>query len=527
MILPHTTKTLVRIYLFFRFTLSLVLLSTFFYYPSTRFLGDDNPSLFLWNAVAYFAICLASIALKPRSLTSISQFWILLSLTLDVVAMLIFMYASGGVESGLSYLILIFVAISGIFVRGQMAYAFAAMVSLLVVAESIYLLQWGGGSNKDVFSAGTLGILVFATTYLFQMLTERINASNQEAIRQASYAQHLQKLAQAIITRMRTGIVVIDHNGVVELINDSALQLMDLPIDVDYRDVNIREISALEQVVEQWQAEPTGGPPKVLELRAGQQARVSLSTLELGAHSRTVIYLEDHRVMTQQAQQLKLASLGRLTASIAHEVRNPLGAISHAAQLLEEAPGLSVQDKRLTQIIEQHSKRVNQIVESTLAMSRRKEPQPETLNLRDWLPRFLTQYRTGQNVAIDLQMQGQNHLVKMDPTHLSQILTNLLDNGLRYSQKNTGESRVKVIVDQSRGDETHYIDIVDYGLGITDDQLVHIFDPFFTTDEKGSGLGLYISKELCEINQATLHYRRTQDGLSCFRIDFSHYQRMF
>lgn len=527
MILPHTVTTLVRIYLYFRFTLSIVLFGTFFYYPNSRFLGEDNPSLFLWNALAYFTICLISIIFKPRPLKVIPRYWILPSLILDVVAMLLFMYASGGVGSGLSYLILIFVAISGIFVRGQVAYAFAAMTSLLVVAQSIYLLHWEGGTNRDVFSAGTLGILIFGTTYLFQILTERINASNQEAIRQANYAQHLQKLAQAIIARMRTGIVVIDNDGCIEMINDSALQLMDLPVDVDYREVNINEISALQDVVSEWRSRPEGGPPKVLELRAGQQARVSLSTLDLGQHSRTVIYLEDHRVMTQQAQQLKLASLGRLTASIAHEVRNPLGAISHAAQLLEESPALSTQDKRLTQIIEQHSKRVNQIVESTLALSRRQEPQPETLDLQLWLPRFLSQYQVGQDVTVDLQMNRRSHLVKMDPTHLSQILTNLLDNGLRYSKKSTGEARVQVVVNQSQGDETHVIDVVDYGPGIDQDQLTQIFDPFYTTDAVGSGLGLYISKELCEINQATLHYRRTQEGLSCFRIDFSHYQRMF
>ncbi len=526
MILQQTNTTLFSIYLYFRLLLVTILTITFIYSPGEKFLGAYSPSLFMATAMSYGTICVATL-IVPRNYFLDRHNWIFVSLGLDMLAMVVFLHTSGGMDSGLSYLLLIFVAISGIFVRGRLGFAFAAMGSILVMAESVYLLQIGDGSSRGVFSAGTLGILIFATTYVFQLLTQKIHTSNLEAIRQADYAKHLQKLAQAIITRMRTGILVVDDNGSIELINDSALQLLDLPLDVDYRDVHIQEINALHAVFEQWQTQLSGGPPQVLEIRSGQQARVSLSNIDLGSHSRTVIYLEDHRVMTQQAQQLKLASLGRLTASIAHEVRNPLGAISHAAQLLAESPDLVAQDQRLSTIIQQHSQRVNQIVESTLALSRRKEPQPEAIDLNLWIPRFLTQYRTGLKIEIDTQIESRAHMVKMDPTHLSQVLTNLLDNGLRYSAAHTGQAKVSVRVNQSQNDETHYIDIIDYGQGVSPEQLSNIFDPFFTTDEKGSGLGLYISRELCEINQATLHYRRTSEGKSCFRIDFSHYQRMF
>lgn len=526
MILPQTNSTLSSIYLYFRITLVIILTVTFFYSPGEKFLGAYSANVFIDVAAIYCLICLASVAI-PRHYFVDRPYWMYLSLGIDMIAMVMFLHSSGSIESSLSYLLLVFVAISGIFVPGRLGFAFAAMTSLLVMAESVFLVRFTDASNKEIFSAGTLGILIFATTYVFQLLAHKIQTSNIEAAKQASYAKHLQKLAQAIITRMRTGILVVDENGRIELINDSALQLMDLPLDVDYRDVEIQEINALRTVLDEWHANPVGGPPKVLDLRAGQQARVSLSTIDLINTSRTVIYLEDHRVMTQQAQQMKLASLGRLTASIAHEVRNPLGAISHAAQLLAESPELSTQDQRLSTIIQQHSQRVNQIVESTLALSRRKEPQPETINLNLWLPRFLTQYQMGLKVSIDLQIESRKHMIKFDPTHLSQVLTNLLDNGLRYSKVNTGEAKVLVMVNQSQNDETHYVDVVDFGAGIADDQLPSIFDPFFTTDEKGSGLGLYISRELCEINQATLHYRRTSDDKSCFRIDFSHYQRMF
>lgn len=527
MVNAQHNPTLLKIYFYFRAILAFFLLGAFLIATAKNVFGALYPQLFLWTILTYLGICLFTVVFaQPRKL--IHSFNRLVgSLIVDVLVLVLLIHASGGIESGLGYLLLVIVAMAGIFIRGQLGIAFAAMTSLLVIAETLYLFQLQHIGSKGLFSAGVLGVLLFCTAYAFQLLTEKLRTSNEEVVAQAAFAAHLQRLAQAIVARMRTGIIVVDNNNRIELINDSALRLLDLSLENDYRDLGLATISPLANLVNNWQKNPQNGLPQVLELRAGQQARVSLSTLELGASTRTVIYIEDHRVMTQQAQQLKLASLGRLTASIAHEIRNPLGAISHAAQLLAESPTISASDKRLTEIIHQHSQRVNQIVESTLALSRRKEPQPETFDLNHWLPRFVNQYRTGQNVIIDMEIADEPHLVKMDQTHLSQVLTNLLDNGLRHSRLFTGVAKVQLNVHKSPNDDISYLEVVDFGSGIANDQLVHIFDPFYTTEDRGSGLGLYISKELCEVNQASLHYHRTAQGLSCFRIDFSHFQRMF
>jgi two-component system sensor histidine kinase PilS (NtrC family) len=519
--------TLLKVYFSFRTALAFFLLGGYLAGASNHFFGALYPNLFLWTTLGYLGVCLfTSVFATPSKLVN-SFNRIAGSLIVDVMALVLLIHASGGIESGLGYLLLVIVAMAGIFIRGQLGIAFAAMTSLLVIAETLYLFQLREVDSKGLFSAGFLGVLLFCTAYVFQFLTEKLRTSNLEAAAQAALAAHLQRLAQVIVARMRTGIIVVDSDNRIELINDSALRLLDLSRESDYRDLGLASIPPLASLVTDWQNNPQSGLPQVLELRAGQPARVRLSMLEFGASTRTVIYIEDHRVMTQQAQQLKLASLGRLTASIAHEIRNPLGAISHAAQLLAESPSISKSDKRLTEIIHQHSQRVNQIVESTLALSRRKEPQPESFDLNDWLPRFVSQYSTGQTVVIDIEIESDQHLVKMDQTHLSQVLTNLLDNGLRYSRQHTGTAQVLLNVGKSRNDDISYLEVIDYGPGIGEDQLANVFDPFYTTEERGSGLGLYISKELCEINQASLHYHRTADGKSCFRIDFSHFQRMF
>jgi len=526
MIKIQHNPTLLKIYFYFRAVLAFLLAGTFFIATPHRVLGNLYPELFLWVVMSYLGLCLLTLVFAKPSKLVHSFNRLAASLIVDVLALVCMIHASGGIESGLGYLLLVIVAMAGIFIRGQLGIAFAAMASLLVIAETLYLFQLGQINSKSLFSAGFLGVLLFCTAYAFQILTEKLRTSNQEAAAQAAFAAHLQRLAQAIVARMRTGIVVVDNTRI-ELINDSALRFLDLLPESDYRDLGLDSIPPLAKLVGNWRKASTGGPPQVLELRAGQLARVSLATLDLGASSRTVIYIEDHRAMTQQAQQLKLASLGRLTASIAHEIRNPLGAISHAAQLLAESPAIKSGDKRLTEIIHQHSQRVNQIIESTLALSRRKEPQPEIFDLALWLPRFVNQYSTGQKVVIDIEIEPGAHPVKIDQTHLSQVLTNLLDNGLRYSRQATGAARVLLKVKKSHNDDISHLEIIDFGPGIDDERLPHVFDPFYTTEERGSGLGLYISKELCEINQASLHYLRTGDGLSCFRIGFSHHQRMF
>lgn len=524
--LQHNAS-LLKVYLYARTAVAMLLAGMFFLEIPGPIWGASHPALYLWTSASYVGICFLTLVFSPPYKLERSFNRLVGYLVVDVLAVLALIHASGGVDSGLGYLLLIFTAIAGVFIRGQLGIAFAAMTSLLVMGETVYLYQLNDADSKTVVSAGLLGILLFATAFAFQVLSEKVRTSNLEALAQARVAEHLQKLAQAIVTRMRTGIIVVGPNGHVELINESALQLLDMAPRAGYRDLTLDDVPGLDGVARQWRENTVSGPPQVIELRAGVQARLSVSTIDLGDTSRTVMYLEDHRVMTQQAQQLKLASLGRLTASIAHEVRNPLGAISHAAQLLAESPDIAAGDKRLTEIIHQHSQRVNQIVESTLALSRRKEPRAETLDMSLWLPRFITQFKAGVAVTVELVEAPEQHLIKMDPTHLSQVLTNLLDNGTRYSRENIGEAKVKVVLSKSHSDDTSYVEVVDYGKGISSEHLQHIFDPFYTTEEKGSGLGLYICKELCEINQASLHYRQAAHGGSCFRIDFSHHQRMF
>jgi two-component system sensor histidine kinase PilS (NtrC family) len=236
----------------------------------------------------------------------------------------------------------------------------------------------------------------------------------------------------------------------------------------------------------------------------------------------TLVFIEDSTEAQKRAQQLKLASLGQLSASIAHEIRNPLGAISHAAQLLGEAETLSKGDQRLSEIIQNHCLRMNGVIENVLHMSRRKVADPKSILLGEWVEKFLKEFSAGVpgEAQIETDLDSSYNSVEVDPIHLSQVLGNLCQNGMRYSFKNCGKSKIRVVAGIDSVSRHSYLEVIDYGEGVEDELVQNLFEPFYTTESTGTGLGLYLSKELCEANNARLSYSKAFSGGSSFKITF-------
>ena len=226
---------------------------------------------------------------------------------------------------------------------------------------------------------------------------------------------------------------------------------------------------------------------------------------------------------------MKLASLGRLTASIAHEVRNPLGAISHAGQLLHESVSVSGDDKRMIEIILDHCNRINLIIEDVLDASRHDDTSGKRISINEWLPRFIENYKATHEACdeIELVLETDDIQVNVITGQLEQVLNNLFDNGLRYSKQQTGVATLEVRagIETNAGESQPFVHIIDDGPGIDEEAEVLLFEPFHTTEATGTGLGLYISKELCEANQSQLVFSRTENNKSCFSIYFSHPDR--
>lgn len=466
-------------------------------------------------------IFIALIIHNPRSL--IQVFGVAL---VDVILLSALFYAGGGTPSGIGNLLIVAVAIANILLRGRIGVLIAASAAIGLIYLTFYLSLNNPQASSQYVQAGALGALCFAAALFVQGVTRRLQASEILAEQRAADVADLEALNNLILQRMRTGILVVDEQHRVLLANQAALSLLGR----EHLAGKILDPHCTELVkrLQHWQENSSLRPASLQARVDGPTLQPSFIALQRGGQRHTLILLDDISQIAQQAQQLKLVALGRLTAGIAHEIRNPLGAISHAAQLLQESEDLQGPDLRLTQIIQDQSRRMNLIIENVLQLSRRRQAEPQLLDLKYWLHRFAAEFRTTAPASrmLHLAIEGSSIQTRMDPNQLTQVITNLVQNGLRYSAQLNPQGQVWLKLFRDPRSDLPVLEVLDDGPGVPADQLHHIFEPFYTTENKGTGLGLYISRELCESNQAHLHYLPREGGGACFRITFAHPRKM-
>ncbi len=453
---------------------------------SPSFLGQFDKRLFLVAGSLYagFAIlCIITIKQNwpPFNLQVLIQF------LLDIFAIMVLMHASGGVYSGLGMLLIVAIAGGSLLTEGRTAFFFAAVASLAVLIH-----------------------VAFADLYDWFSYTNYTHVGGV-------HLRYLAQLNAQVVQNIQSGIVVIDILGRIRLFNEAALCLLGSNEPTNGRTL-VSVAPELAEQVKNWQNNPSITAP--LFRPAKGEVDIIATLMEL-KQSSILIVLEDATLTAQRVQQLKLASLGRLTASIAHEIRNPLGAISHAGQLLAESPKISPEDQRLTQIIADNSQRVNTIIENVLQLSRQVPADTDCFDLCVWLRSYVDELLIQQNLATSDVLLHTNYptlMVCFDPAQLYQVLGNLCENGLRYSQ---GTPLLELTIGLSEKSNRPYLDVQDYGQGMVEEITAQVFEPFFTTESTGTGLGLYLTREICEANQASLHLRSNSHVGCCFRIYFS------
>ncbi|HEX5276589.1 MAG TPA: ATP-binding protein [Fluviicoccus sp.] len=514
-----------RVYVYYRLVLSALLVILFAITPNTPLMGASNPHLYIVTSLSYLALCTLSLILTGKLRTEPRFQGLLLTLT-DIFVITVIMHASGGPTVQLSMLYLVIVAAGNILLPGKQGTLIAAVATVSVLYEQFYsvLDSANGMTLRTLAQSSLLGLSFFTVALLSQLISQRFRQMEALAQLRSEEIANLQKLNEQIVERMHTGILVVNSERRLILMNNAARQL--LGVETVFVGVNLKVISALlDTGLVAWQQHQMSRP-LVFKNQPGYP-ELNVSFMNLGQRtpsSVTLIFMENTALMIQKAQQLKLASLGRLTASIAHEVRNPLGAISHAAQLLAESPDIAGPDKRLLAIIQQHCLRVNGIIESILQLSRRDRSLPELLNLNDWLDVFIEDMR-----HIHAEIEVQRHcdpelMVRFDPQQLYQVTTNLVSNAIHHGKLNNCAT-VKIFCAEDPISNRPYMDVQDGGVGVPAQHQKHLFEPFYTTEKSGTGLGLYISRELCEANQAHLDYIPLDNG-GCFRISFSHPDRL-
>lgn len=483
-------------------------------------LGEYNHALFFALSTFYFTFSLiCGFAAFGREQPLERQLHV--QVLVDILVITLIMHTSGGVGSGLGILLIVTVAGGSILSTGRSAVFFAAIATLVVLTELSYshLISFQG--ERSYTQAGLLGVTFFGTALLAHALARRTRESEALAAQRGIDLANMAQLTEYVIGRMQTGILVLDNLNVIRSMNESAGHLLGTAQSTKGQTLDSL-FPDLKDQLHAWQQDPT------LEPRIFRPSTLSANIMPRFAHlgteesAGTLIFLEDTSRIAQQAQHLKLASLGRLTASIAHEIRNPLAGINHAGQLLGESDKLDNANHRLTQIIVEQSQRINRIIENIMQLSRRDRSQLNDFQLQPWLEKFVSEFTQSYNIdagEILVEHAVQDMVVRMDPSQLHQVAWNLCQNGLRYTRQDH-PLKLKLCTGILLDAGAPFLDVIDFGPGISAELAQHIFEPFFTTDASGTGLGLYISRELCECNQARLSYISRVDG-SCFRIIFA------
>ena len=490
-----------------------------------------HPRLFLGGCVTYLtAAVLLVIARRLR--WSTLRLIAIVNASVDSAAIGFILYASGGVSSGFGILLVLPVLAMATLAKHRDALLIAAMAAIAVLVQQFFVGLEAPTGFAEYTTAGVLGVVLFTIAVLAWPLANRIRESEATVRRQEVDLANLAQLSQYIVQHLRESILVVDPEDRIRLINESAAQM--LGDGKAYPDALLGESSPrLLFLLERWRQNTgdTGIFPAAEQTFVGadgaQVIRAHFAPLGTSTPAPVLVFLEDTGLITEKVQQAKLAALGRLSASIAHEIRNPVGAMSHAGQLLAESEHLEAQDRRLTEIIRNNAERVSGIIDSVLRLSRREEARVEHLPLHAWSEEFQEEFcETMQWPRERLQVTGpaEEIEVRFDPSQLRQIVWNLCENAMRYAYPDQRTLDLDRSIEMRCGRMTPngrpFLEVADRGPGVAREHVDRIFEPFFTGG-RGTGLGLFLARELAQANGATLLYEPRHGGGSVFRLVFA------
>jgi two-component system sensor histidine kinase PilS (NtrC family) len=484
-----------------------------------------RPQMLLTVSVAYFFVGVLMVVARRLSWPSVRRV-ALLNASVDALAIALVLYACGGVASGLGILLVLPVGATSVLGDSRDAFLIASIAAMAVLAQQIFSTLSGDATSADYTNAGVIGVVLFAVALLVSPIALRLRESEALVRRQEIDLANLAQLSQYVVQHLRESILVVDTADRIRLINESAAQM--LGDKSAYPGALLGEASPrLLYLLETWR-QGSGSPADPREsfvaADGGRMVRPHFAPLGGVNPAPVLIFLEDPTLLEEKVQQSKLAALGRLSASIAHEIRNPVGAMSHAAQLLGESETLDAADRRLTDIIRGNAERVSGIINNILQLSRREMPRLERISLGAWVEEFRTEYcETTQWSPERMQITtpSADIEVRVDPTQLHQVVWNLCDNAIRHACSGEAGSAIEIRIGRLTPGARPYLEVADRGPGVAPDEVERIFEPFFTRGRAGTGLGLFLARELAQTNGATLLYEARAGGGSIFRLVFA------
>lgn len=499
-------RRLSNIYSVYRFAIALILLFLFFVTLNDPIIGKDEPLLFAIVSISYLfvSVILVFVHVFIKRFSFLQRVF---GIIIDVATYSLMLIAHGAASIQITILFLVMVVASFILLRPKQAIAITLLSIICVVYQQFYFI-WIKKVYIQAFSdIILLTISFFGTATFSHFITSRLKSTEIIANKQAKQVAKLNVINQKIIETIQNGILVINNQHDITLMNQAAqnmlaIQYLKLPMSLSNIDSHLYQ--NIKSNIESNRHNTIYQPISSSKIKES----IALQVYNL-SENEYLIFLEAVSKNQKKAQQLKLASLGRLTASIAHEIRNPIGAISQASQLLEE---IDDDNSPIYKIIHKQTQRVNQIIEDIMQLSRPTQAQVSNISVGSYINEFVNNHY--QNDNIDIQITSDT-LLTFNEIQLEQVLINLVGNALKHGHQSNPDSNVKILTHKIKN--TYCIDIIDNGEGVSVVNQEKLFEPFFTTSKTGTGLGLYLSKAFCEANGANLEYIHIPAG-SCFRI---------
>lgn len=497
-----------RYFNFYRFCIAGLLFASSLFHPSSFSILSPGHGTFHLAVTSLYLLATMASFIGLHYYHRRFNMQLSLHVLLDVLVLTLLMHAGGGLRSGLGAMLMVTLAGAGLVGQGRLVLFYAAVAALAVLFEQSYRAMAVDFEMGDFFQAGLFSAGFFAVAISARLLARRVIANEELARKRGVDLRNQTLVSQRVIEEMQDGVLVLSRNGWVKQHNPRAEQLLGLS-DPSAR-MLVNYSTELAQGFADWCERASDTPVLVRAPASGMQLRARFVSTDSSEHD-VLIFLEDMGRLQEQARQMKLAALGRLTANIAHEIRNPLSAINHAGELMhEDCRGQA--NERLLRIMLDNTQRVERIVSDVLELGRRDRAYRELIDLRVSLPILVDEYTVKEKVAggvVRFEFQGQARLF-FDRSHFHQVMWNLLGNALRYSRCAAGS--IVLRVQDNSHDGWVDVHVIDDGNGVDESCREQIFEPFFTTHSRGTGLGLYIARELCDANGAQIELLSSVSG---------------
>lgn len=512
-------KLIVRVYALLRLLIASTLLALILQ-PKISVLMNITPlPWFALSAALYITTAILTAIIVFRHLSTQESSTVLM-LWADILLLTLLTISSGDFATSIAVLLALSFLLGSLPL--QHGYVMRALAAAILLTIAFWVSQhFLTGSNLTPRNTLVMGFAYLVIGFLSVRLARHLRITEKMVLQQDLSLKNQIDVNAYILQQLHSGALVVDHNHRIEYGNDAAWRMLGKrPGEVN---APLAVVSAqLEKELHQWRELTTDLSEESDRVPLNHETTVRFCGFGVESDGGILMTLEDQREIDKQAQQKKLASLGKLTAGVAHEIRNPLSAIHQAAQLLEDSAQHDAQQMRLLEIIQTNTRRMNNQVEEILQLSRR-APNRKTIQLDRLLPSLIDECKNSLlsgNYRLILETPDAPCDIKFDAEQLRQVVINLVTNAQQHGKRAGGELIISVSVDCPAADDITSIDISDNGEPIPQEQTEQLFDPFYTTHHTGTGLGLYLSRELCLNNDANLEFIPTEEG-NCFRISRS------